>query len=546
MKKVHMSVRWDGIIIPMALLAAMTPAQAKGTLAGTVVTASAKVLYTDTVAASVETPGASVTVAPSPSVTITLPRSSDNVAGAMSFSCVVTNTGNLTDNVLVYLTPSDNTYAILVKDENADGVWQATESQVMVSLKSLAPDKPVAGLLVVQSNPGTPIGAQGTVTIDVKSGVDKSVHAVATFTATFVKKLAKQFAYQAPEPLASSPMVMNNTAIVGSETGVVYAVNTAGPNIGKLAWRFPASGNVGAAIRGRVATDGAGYYFAANNGVFYRLDLTGNLIWQQQVVPTGVEMEAMPLVGRDDVTLACGDGRVRRFNKDTGAIISASRPVGNGTLTTPSMPGTGDMWIGGSDGSLYNINADNGYAVMSSRELSHMPISATPFVDARTGLVLAATSEGNVYALLSHSDAVKWGPVSLGSPVNGSPWVDSAAGIAYFGGTDNTIHALHVADGSPVAGYPVQFKDGGSFIGAPVVDPMPNGNSVLFAATTSGRIYGFRPSDPAHFVQFATDDPSVKFIGSPALSSAAADGVLVAAGSDGKLYGFSAADAVAP
>lgn len=546
MKKVHMSVRWDGIIIPVVLLAAMAPAQARGTLAGTVITASAQVSYLDTVVASVQTPDTAITVAPSPSITITLPRSSDNVAGAMSFPCTVTNTGNLTDNLTVYLSPTDNTFALLIKDDNADGVWQATESQGLVSLKSLPPDKPVAGLLVVQANAGTPVGSQGAVNIDAMSGADRNVQALATFTATFVRKLAPKFSFQSPEPLSASPIVSDHTAIVGSEAGVIYAVNTDGPNAGKLAWRFPAADNLGGAIRGRVATDGAGYYFTANNGVSYRLDKTGKQVWQRQVVPAGVEMEAMPLVGRDDVTLACGDGRVRRFDKETGAIVGASLPVGTGTLTTPSMPGTGDMWIGGSDGSLYNINADNGYAVMSVRELSHLPISATPFVDARSGLVLTATPEGSVYALISHSDLVKWGPVSLGSPVKGSPWVDSSAGIAYFGGTDNTIHALHVADGSPVAGYPVKLKDGGAFVGSPVVDPMPNGNSVLFAATTAGRIYGFNPADPKHFVEFATDDPNVKFIGSPALSSAAADGVLVAAGSDGKLYGFAASDAVAP
>jgi hypothetical protein len=529
------------------LLAALAPAQAKGTLAGTVVTASAQVAYVDAITAvSVQTPDANVTVAASPSVTLSLPHASDNVAGAMAFPCVVTNTGNSPDDVTVALTPSSNTYSIMVHDDNADGVWQGTESRTMVSLKALPPDQPVAGLLVVQSNPGTPVDAQGTVKIAVNSGIDTSVQAQATFTATYVTKLAPQFRFQAQEPFTSSATVVNNIAIAGSDSGVVYAVNVAGPTAGQLAWRFPAAANLGAPIRGRVATDGVGYYFTANNGMCYRLDTAGRLVWQQQVVPAGVEMEAMPLVGPNDVTLACGDGRIRRFNKDTGALISISVPVGNGVLTTPSMPGSDGIWVGSSDGALYNISTGNGYAVMSARELSQMPISATPFVDARSGLVLTTTPEGNVYALISHSDIVKWGPVSLGTPVMGSPWVDSAAGIAYFGGTDNTIRALNVADGSPVAGYPAQFKDGGSFLGTPVVDPMPNGKSVLFAATTTGRVYGIRPSDPTRFVEFATTDPNVKFVGSPAVSSAAADGIMVVAGTDGALYGFSAAAAVAP
>jgi hypothetical protein len=527
-------------------MAAMAPAQAKGTAAGTTLVAASNVTFFDTVLKAVKTPDTVVTVDPKPGITVSLSKSSDIVVGAKAYPCVVTNTANFTDSLIVSVSTSKNAYAILVKDTNGDGIWQPSESQTVNVVLNVAPDQAIPCLLVVQSNVGTPAGDPGTATITAMSAKDRSVTSSATFNATFGARTAPVVVYDLPQPASTSPIVSQGTAIVGTEVGCVYSVNVTGANAGTLAWKYPEQGNAGGPIHDRVATDGAGYYFTAADGLVCRLSTDGKLVWQTKLAGEGAGSSAMPLVGATDVTVACGDGCIRRLDKQTGALLSVSSSVGAGALGTPSMPQTADMWVGGSDGRLYNINAEAGCAVMSSLPISGQPVSATPFVDVRSGLVLTATTEGNVYALGSHSNAVKWGPVALGSSVKGSPWVDSADGIAYFGGVDGTIYALHVADGSAVAGYPVHVNDGGGFEGSPIVDPIATGQKVLFAASTAGRLYGFRPSDPAHMVLFDANDPSIQFVGTPALSGAGPDGVLVVVGTNGRIYGFRAGDAVAP
>lgn len=539
-----MSVRWDGIIVPILLLAAIVPARAKGTIAGTALVAASSITYSDTTPKVVRTPDAVVTVDPTPSIAVGMPKSSDVVVGAKAYPCTITNTGNYTDNFIVSISTSPNAYAILVKDTNGDGIWQPSESQTVNIVLNVAPDQVLNCLLVVQNNPGTKPGDLGTATITAMSASNRAITGTATFNATFGVKAAAVMVFDVPDPITTSPIMLQGDVVVGSKTGSVYSVNTTGPEAGKLAWKFPADGNLGGAIHDRVATDGAGYYFTAGDSATYRLSLDGKLVWKADLSESGSGSSTMPLVGANDVTVACNDGCVRRLDKNTGELLGTSSPLGGGALGTPSMPGTAEMWVGGSNGRIYNVNAEAGYAVMSSLAISGQAVSATPFVDVRSGLVLTATPEGNVYALGSQSDSVRWGPIALGSRVHGSPWVDSAEGIAYFNGTDGTIHALRVSDGSAVPGYPIHVTDGGGFEGSPIVDPISSGVKVLLAASTAGRLYGFQPSDPTRMVLFDADDPSVKFVGTPALSGAGPDGLLVVAATNGRIYGFRAGDLV--
>jgi outer membrane protein assembly factor BamB len=345
--------------------------------------------------------------------------------------------------------------------------------------------------------------------------------------------------------MTSSPIVRNGLAVTGSEAGVLYAVRAQGDAAGALAWRYPETGSLGAPIRGRVAADATGLYFTANDGILHKIDANGQPLWQSRVVPAGTDTEAMPIVTDDAVTLACGDGRVRRIDKQTGSILAASPTVGLGTLSTPSMPRDGDLWLGGSDGRLYNMDVDHGFTVMSAHSISNQPMSATPFVDARSGVVMSVSGEGDVFAMRVRSDQIVWGPKSLGSPVKGSPWVDSNAGIAYFATTSGTLHALRVTDGAPVAGYPVQLTTTGGFVGAPVVLPLPNGQTTVFLGSTSGTFFAVNAANPGRVARFETGDPTVQFAGAPALSGPTMDDIIVVAGTNGRLYGFRVRDAVA-
>ncbi|HEY3266699.1 MAG TPA: PQQ-binding-like beta-propeller repeat protein [Armatimonadota bacterium] len=541
-----LSVRWDDIVIPVIAMALLAGgARASGTLAGTVLSSQAVVSYSDGAPKSAVSSPVAISVGKRASLKLTLKKNAETISGLKAIPCSVVNDGNYAEDIRVLLAYTGCAVATVIQDTNGNGKADAAETTQVSVLSQLPADQTADCLLMVLPATGAKIGDTGNITVQALCADEFSTLTSAKLSATLARPLPTKFAYDAGEALCSSPIVTRGLAITGSESGVVYAVHATGKSIGQLAWRFPVKGNVGGAIRGRVATDGSSFFFTANNGYAYCLKADGSQLWSSQVAAANVDLEAMPIISANSVSVACGDGRIRSLDKATGAMLAGSPPMGGGGLSTPSMPQLSDMWVGGADGSLYNLKGDASFTVLSAISVSVKPLTSTPFVDVRTGLVLSATQEGNAFALRSRSNEIIWGPKSLGSPVMGSPWVDSRAGSVFFGGSDAAVYGLKVADGSTVPGYPVKMTcDDGGFVNSPVVAPLSDGHAVLFAASTGGRVYGLDTANPAAVAQFDANDPDAGFVGSPALSGASANDVLVAAGRNGKLYGFRVGDAL--
>lgn len=537
-----LSVRWSGLAVALTLLA-IPAARAVSVTAGTVLTTQALLTYSAAgQPGNVTSAPVSVTVDKAAVARLSLETSKAVVNGSQAFACTITNAGNYVGDFRVVVTQTANTSAMLVEDSNKDGVWQRSET-TRVTGTGLQPDVPFGCFLVVKPRAGAQPGDTGGAAVFVAPTDNLRLEVSANLSITYGDTaIHPSFTFEGGDPLNSSPTVRNGVALVGSDGGVLYAVTAKGQYAGTLAWRYPASGGVGAAIRGRVAVDATGYYFTANNGWAYHLSDSGAEVWKTQVVPDNVKMEAMPLLDANAVTLACGDGRVRRLDKATGALLGTSQSIGAGSLTTPSAPRAGELWLGASDGSLYSVNDAHGFTVLSAYSVSTTGVLATPYVDIVSGLVLSVTPEGNVYAMRIRSSEMVWGPVALGAPINGAPWVDSKAGLVYFASTDGRLFVLHVKDGRPADGFPIQLTDTGGFQNTPIVAPAPDGTSVAFLASDSGRVIAASIMNPTLRTVFDTSDPSARFLGSPALSGIRADDVLVAGASNGTLYGFLVGD----
>lgn len=541
MNSVRFSVRWGGYLIP-ALLMTMTgsSALAGSVAAGSVLSTTAQLRYTiggqDAIAISAP---ASVVVQGAPLARITLGSSAVVANGATAVSCKITNAGNQPSDFRVIVIRTQNMDADFVLDANGDDRWQRSESAQVKRLSALPPDKSVSGFLVVRPKSSTASGASGSATILVAPTTNPVAEVSADLSVTFGDtSVHPAFTFRTEEPLNASPTVRDGLVLVGSDSGAVYAVYATGAAAGTLAWRYPTQGGVGAPIRGRLAVDTSGYYFTSNNGWAYHLDRKGREVWKTAVVPAGTVMDAMPLVDDSTVMLACGDGRVRRLDKQSGQVLSESQGLGDGSLTTPAAPRPGELWLGAADGSLYTINDAQGFTVLSAYSVSDKGVLATPYVDVASGLVLSVTPDGKVYAMRIRSSQMAWGPVELGAPVNGAPWVDSLNGIAYFAATDGKLYALLVKDGRSVPGYPVQVAESGGFQNTPVVVPVAGDFPLAFLASDDGKVYGVNTATPELRSVFDTDDSSARFIGSPAVSGVRPDDVLVATASNGVLYGF--------
>lgn len=547
MSQVSLSVRWGHVglatlsLLGLTALCGVRPVAAV-TPAGTRLTSAAQVEYHDGGPRVATSNSVTVTVRAGSGLTVDMPVSRATVAGTQAFPCTVTNFGDTDTGVRFTVTMTSNTYAYVVADENGDGIWQSAENTMLRSLPSLEPGASLGGFLLVRAMPGTPEGAAGGITVFVSPLDDPALQTSAEFTATYATpRFSPAFSFTTPDAVTSSPIVRNGLALMGTEPGILYAVRADGADAGSLAWRFPAEGSLGAPIRARVASDDEYHFVVADNGMIYKLDAMGQPVWSAQVAEPGSRMEAMPILHEKRVTLACGDGRVRHIDRETGEVLGASIPVGRGTLGTPALPGMDDMWVGGADGNLYNMRVDDAFTVLSAHPISSQPMSATPFVDSRCGVVVAVSAEGDVFAMKMRSSSLVWGPVSLGGPVKGSPYIHVESGIAYFTTTSGWLHALRMEDGSAVPGYPVQLTETGELVSSPVVLALED-RTTVFVASTDGALYAVNAALPSMVARFDTADPVEPFLHTPALSGSSLDDVLVAA-AGGTLYGFLVRDA---
>jgi hypothetical protein len=517
-----------------------------GTPAGTVLKSTATIGYVDGGASATITTTSIVTVTRAAGCKVALERSVDDFTTQRATKVTVTNTGNGPATLNLGVSASYGWAAKLVADSNADGIWQPSEASGISSVGPLEPDESASVFVLV--SPNTSVlkrHQQGTIWVTVADSLESAAASKSALTANYQKPLVPAFVFRADSALAASPTVVNGLAVCGSEGGVLYAVYVNGANAGSLAWRYPESGSLGAPIRARVSSDGMTFCVAAGNTVA-RLSSDGREMWRSAIGPAGKGIEAMPLFSPEGIVVACGDGKVRRLDPSDGTVLSVSPSLGNGALSTPSMPGTGELWVGGADGSVYDLRAGSSrgeYSVLASHVISGQAVSATPFVDIRAQRVVTVSSEGSVYAMQLRTGQALWGPVALGSPVRSAPWVDSRGRVVYLAGTDNTLHALRAEDGAPVEGYPMLFEGEGGFTGTPVVVPLADGRRVLFAANNAGRLYAVDAANPSVWAMFDTGNSQSRFLGSPAVSGTGDDDVVVAACTDGSLYAFRLADA---
>lgn len=537
---------WKSLAVFAGLTAICAPSLAELTPAGTPLPVTATLTYEDDGTEYAVTQSLYAAVGRVTKVELALPVFHDDVGSERTYPVTVRNAGNGPGTIRVGANSSYGWTVQMVADANQNGVRDPDENTEVKSLPNIAAEQNMKCLMVVKpTSANLPSGAQGTIWVEAADTESEASLVKSPFVSTYTVPLMSRFSFQTGSRLRSSPIVANDLVVTGSDDGVVWAVFANGPEAGTLAWRFPIDRSLGAPIVGRVAFDGEGFFFTAGS-VAYNIDANGNLLWSSQVGTTGdKETESMPLITGDTVTLAGADGRIRRLNKQTGEVLEVSRPLGTGPLGTPALPGTGELWLGGSDGTMYALSNGGGYSVFASYHISNAGKSATPFVDNRSGSVLTVSAEGNVYSLSHRGQKTVWGPVALGSSVTAAPWVDVPKGIAYFAGTDNTIHALYTANGAVVPGYPVVLPGPGGFVGGPVVDPLPDGNRVLFVANTAGRIFALNTAEPYRYRMFDAGLAGSQFVGSPALSGASLDDVVVTACTNGMIYGFSVREAAA-
>lgn len=238
--------------------------------------------------------------------------------------------------------------------------------------------------------------------------------------------LDKSWSYSTGAAVNTSPAVVNGTAFVGNDAGVLKAIIV---NSGAALWSYSIPSH--APIRSSPAIDPAGnVVFGANDGNLYVLSPTGQLL----------------------KTLALG-----------------------GNLNSVAL-NNGQIYVSSDNGNLYDVS-DPAATLVWTKALGHASHSA-PAYDPAQNIVIVGDDGGGITALDSTTGAQKWS-VSTGGPVTGSPGI--FGGNIIIGSMDGNLYSLSETTGA------VKWKfaaDSGISSGVSI-----NGLGTISFGTQKGTLY---------------------------------------------------------
>jgi len=233
----------------------------------------------------------------------------------------------------------------------------------------------------------------------------------------------------------SSPAVMGGTVYVGSQTGILYAIEAAS---GNLRWEFRAPRE----ITSSPAVAGGLVYINSDSGFFAVEADSGHQAWQMK---TGEPVAF--------------DHRWDYFQ---------SSPV----------YADGAVYFGSADGFIYAVEAKSGKGLWKYKTLGR--VRSSPAVTG--GVVYVGSMDGNLYALEAGTGQLKWKFKTAGDAffptgeVQSSPTV--ADGLVFFGSRDGHLYAVDAETGQKKWAF---SHDGAWCISTPAV-----WNGLVFAGSSDG------------------------------------------------------------
>ncbi len=303
-----------------------------------------------------------------------------------------------------------------------------------------------------------------------------------------------------PAPLpnghSESIIVSNGVAYVGSDNGMLYALDTTG---GTVRWRY----KIGAAAW--LYSVSSGVVYAAGDTALYALNAdSGKLLWRYQ----GSKWISQAIVVAGTVYTATSA-------ENNASIIVALRAADGGKLWTYSVSAATPALMGVVDGIVYVAASSDGPDGLSVRNISALRASdghvlwrmqlvggeglANGGVVAASGLAYFATSQGNIYGVRTDTGSIAW-HVSQSSvpglPPN-APTPVLASGLLYVS-SPLGLFAYNADDGKLVWQHKAPFP-GGPIVVQPIVV-----NGVVYSGGQRETILALRASDGKLLWQYST------------------------------------------
>ncbi len=312
----------------------------------------------------------------------------------------------------------------------------------------------------------------------------------------------------------SLPLWRGNLGRTGYEAGAHV------PAAVSKAWAIePFNTGTHTAAKGSALAVNDTIYAAADSGIFYAIDLAGNLLWSAQTGPSGFGIHGTAAVAHGLVYIGAYDGVMYAYNQTTGALVWSTK-VG-GSIGSSPLVHDGLVYVSVEtpepNGHLSVLDAASGQEIWRDDAPTDHPHSSVS-LDPETGILVFGANDGVLYAYNITTRSLAW-TYQTGDAIKGPVLV--AGGSVFFGSWDH--HVYRVSLGGELLW---RYRTGNAVMSGPGLDP--NGGT-LYIGSHDNRLYALdaQTGEPRW-----TYETGGRVISSPTVLE---DGVL--AGSyDGYLY----------
>ena len=235
------------------------------------------------------------------------------------------------------------------------------------------------------------------------------------------------------DSIVGGPLVVDNTLVVGSSDGNLYAFDTEKE---LELWRFPVGAEVWSAP---AAADGIVYFGSLDHNV-YAVDLEeGSRVWQFE---TAGAVAAAPLVVGGTVYVGSFDGVFYALDAKTGDEEWRFEEASN-WYWAGAVAGEGAVYAPSLDGNLYALDASTGELLWTLE--TDGPVVGSPAIV--SDMIAVGSGDGKI-RLARLRDGLELDACNIGEGIRAS--LVEKGGIIYFAARDHSIRALQIkANGNP-------------------------------------------------------------------------------------------------
>ncbi len=339
---------------------------------------------------------------------------------------------------------------------------------------------------------------------------DRSQTGVAPGSLTLPLEL--RWFFETTASIASSPVVADGLAFIGSDDGFLYAVHVAD---GSLAWKFATEDAIEAppmVLEGVV-------YAGSSDYRLYALDAaTGAERWRfetDEKVLSGANWFEAP-DGARRIVFGSYDNFLYCLDAASGELVWKYE-TGNYVNGTPAIEGD-RIVFGGCDSVLHVVSAAEGKARHA------WPLGEECFVAGSVGIVGGAAyfgHYGNAFECRDlESGETRWSYANERHPFFSAPAI--SADRVWFGGRDRQVHCLNRATGEVLWTFPTKRQVDSSPVLCDGKIIVGSGDGLLYVldAATGSEVWSY--------------DLGKSIVSSPAV----VDGIVLIGCNDGRLYAF--------